>query len=198
MTTTTSHHDSERHRADDSLVQLLDLTAAALSDALDAVVHLDRHSARRVLAGARERRAAAVEARNEAQARLASSRIVLTAHRLIRSVNTVQLVADLERLEELIVATARQVLAGRAHLPSDLRPEVATLARAGAQRLHDLADHCRHHDATYLACGRDLHEVLTCLARHARAPRRSEEAVGLCAALASGVLEASRHAGRAA
>lgn len=182
------------------LAELLELTSDAWRDALDAVVFHDCEVARRVLAGARERRVAAVRARARAQAQLSEARIVLTARRLVRSVNTLQLVADVERLEQLIVATARRVLSGRAHLAQDLRPEVATLGRAGAQRLHDLALGRRPGllEADYLACGRELDEVSQCLARHARAHRRPDEAVGLCAALTSGVLEASRHAARAA
>ena len=128
---------------------------------------------------------------------MADARIVLTAHRLVRAVNTVQLVSDIERVEQLVVAAARRVLAGRAHLPVELRPDVATLGRAGARRLRDLADHARH-DTAYLACGRELRELHQNLARHARAPRRSDEVAGLCAALTTGVLEASRHAARAA
>lgn len=185
------------HRPADPLVELLELTADAWTDALTAVVHSDRAVARRVLAGARERRIAATYARIEAAERLSRARVVITAHRLVRSVNGVQLVADLERLEQLIVVAARRVLSGRAHLAVDLRPDVALLGRAGAQRLHDLAEHC-HHGGTYLDCGRQIDEALRCLTRHARAPRRADETSGLCAALASGVLEASRHATRAA
>ncbi|MBS2940096.1 hypothetical protein KDN32_20360 [Nocardioides sp. J2M5] len=189
-----------RTDATTELACLLELTSSAWRDALDAVVFHDCEVARRVLAGARERRVAAVRARACAQAQLSEARIVLTARRLVRSVNTVQLIGDVERLEQLIVATARRVLSGRAHLDQDLRPEVAVLGRAGAQRLHDLALGRRPglRDADYLACGRELDEVSQCLARHARALRRPDGAVGLCAALTSGVLEASRHASRAA
>lgn len=182
------------------LAECLELTAGAWRDAIDALVFDDCDAARRVLAGARDRRAAAVRARVGAQSHLSQARVVLTAHRLVRAVNTVQLVADVERLEQLVVATARRVLSGRGHVAQHLRPEVATLGRAGAQRLHDLAMGRRHgfHDADYLACGEELHEVSTCLARHARASRRGDEATRLCVALTSCVLEASRHASRAA
>jgi hypothetical protein len=195
--TTTAPDTHGDHRPADAVAALLELTAEAWTDALDAVVHHDRVAARRVLAGARERRAAAVHARVEAQARLAEARIVLTARRLVRTVNTVQLVCDVERLEQLIVVAARRVLSGRAHLASDLRPDVAILCREGARRLHDLADHACQ-GAGYLDCGRQLREVLENLARHARSPRRSDGAAELCAALTSSVLEASRHASRAA
>lgn len=197
---TTLEHDTRPSDSPTRLADLLELTADAWHDTLDAVVFHDSAIARRVLAGARERRATAVLARSWAHAQLSEARIRLTAHRLVRSVNTLQLVADVERLEQLIVATARRVLSGRAHLAPDLRPEVATLGRAGAQRLHDLAQGRRSGllDTAYLACGRELDEVSRCLARHARADRRPDEAVGLCAALTSGVLEASRHASRAA
>jgi hypothetical protein len=196
MTTTAADSPTDHHPAD-PLVDLLELTASAWSDAVEAMVHQDQHAARRVLAGARDRRAAAVRARTYAHARLADARIVLTARRMVRSVNTVQLVGDLERLEQLVVVTARRVLAGRAHLDPDLRPDVATLRRVGAQRLHDLADHGRR-DLAYLACSRELDGVIENLVRHARATRRSDGAARLCVALAAGVKEVSRHAARAA
>lgn len=182
------------------LALLLDLTADAWAEVLTAVAEDDAGAARRVLAGARERRAAAVRARAEAQAGLVDARIVLTARRLVRSANTVQLVADLCRLEELLVVAARRVLAGRAHVREDLHDDVVALGDDGARRLHDLAPGRTpsRGDRGYLACGRRLDDVRACLVRHARAERRPDEATALCAALAVGLLEASRHAGRAA
>lgn len=182
------------------LAVLLDLTADAWAEALAAVAEDDASAARRVLAGARERRAAAVRARAEAQSGLADARIVLTARRLVRSANTVQLVADLYRLEELIVVAARRVLSGRAHVRADLHGDVLALGDDGARRLHDLVPGRTpsRGDRGYLACGRRLDDARACLVRRARAERRPDEATALCAALVVGLLEASRHAGRAA
>ena len=177
--------------------QLLDSLATALGDIVRASIDADRDAARRVLRDGAHRHTLVAAAELQARRDIVGSvvRRQAATHRLL-------LVADAARASRLVDHLARLVLTGRvdggigvAHTEA-----LVLLARFGEERLHQLADGPTGPalDREFVRCGRCLIDAADRL-DHARPGHRGESpAVACCAALAHTVLQASRHALRAA
>ncbi|NYG57275.1 hypothetical protein BJ980_000198 [Nocardioides daedukensis] len=163
-------------------------TADAFCDTLHAVLDEDLHRAREVLKGSAVRRrlvrAAVDSVRDQAwvPARQLNERL--------------QFVDDVSRANALIDQLARRVVSrdDPVSLTPARRMEVAVLLDAGGRRLRQLADGPVGPalDPAYRGCGAALFEV----ADHGE--RDASLTIALCGALAVVLLQASRHATRAA
>jgi hypothetical protein len=173
------NHSSDHDR-------LLHSVTDALTDALHAVLDEDVHAARGVLRGsaARRRLLAATQATVRDQRWIPGPQLG----------NELQYVADIGRLSQLVDAVARVVVVGPPTLSPAARMEVAVLLDAGSRRLRQLQDGPVGPglDPSYRGCGGALFEV----ADHGARDRST--VLRLCAALAVTLLQASRHAARAA
>lgn len=181
------------------LQAVLRLTARAWSETLIALAEGDRAAARAVLRGDRLRRRAVREAHDAASVRLSAER--RAAQRLVSASCAVHLVADTARIERLLVHLARHVVAGE-QLPATIDVEqVRHLADLGERRLRRLSE--RIGGVNLLAEPTDRGELIALfdelveIAHRTPAGSRSN-ICGICAALAGSLLEASRHAARAA
>ncbi|WP_426242056.1 hypothetical protein [Nocardioides sp. LHG3406-4] len=197
MTTPDNYSQTSSGR---SAEKLLRLTAQAWSDALAALLDSDPDAARRVLRGSRARRSAVGAAQTYVRREVAIGEV--HGHCLVQAFNSLQLVADISHIEDLLIHLARRVLAHRESLPAPDQPDVDALRRAGAHRLNDLADGLSTPvmDSDYLLCGCELIDVLERLVQRIQEPGSTSHgtSAGLCVALAASLLEASRHATRAA
>jgi hypothetical protein len=167
---------------------LLRSTDDAFRATLHAVLEGDRHAAREVLHGSAARRAVLIAAQDALRARS-----WVPAPQLA---NELQYVADVGRIGAIVDQVARHVVEGgeRRPLTPARRMEVAVLLDAGGRRLHQLADGPVGPglDPSYRGTGSALFEVAD------RGARDRSATVVLCAALAVTLLQASRHAARAA
>ncbi|QIG43844.1 hypothetical protein G5V58_14660 [Nocardioides anomalus] len=167
---------------------LLRTTSAAFCDVLHAVLDDDVPRAREVLKGSATRR-----------------RLVATAGDDLRSHpwvpapqlnDQLQFVDDIRRVGDLVDQLARHVVAAddRVAVTPARRMEVAVLLDAGHRRLHQLlaGPSGPAMDPAYRHCGAALFEV----ADHGG--RDASVVVEACGALAALLLQASRHATRAA
>ena len=167
---------------------LLRSTAGALRDALLAVLDDDVARARGVLHGSAARRRLVTSAEDD-----------LRAHPWVPAPQLhaqLQFVADLGRVGELVDLVARHVVA--ADDPVVLTParrvEVTALLEAGEARLRQLlvGPSGPAMDPAYRGCGTTLFQVVD------HAGGDDSVVVGTCGALAAVLLQASRHATRAA
>ncbi|MXG90555.1 hypothetical protein [Nocardioides flavescens] len=170
------------------LDHLLRETASAFRDVLHAVLDDDLGRARSVLAASAVRRDLARAATDELRARPFVPAPQLCAQ--------LQFVADVSRVGDLVDDLARQVV--RADDAVELTParrmEVAVLLDAGGRRLQQLLAGPAGPvmDPAYRGCGAALFEV----ADHGG--RDASSVVETCGVLAAVLLQASRHASRAA
>jgi hypothetical protein len=176
--------------------QLLDTLATALGDVVRASLDADREAARRVLRrGGRRTLVAAAEVQARRDIVGSAGRRQAATHRLL-------LVADAARASRLVDHLARLVLTGRVDggIAAAHTEALVMLARFGEERLHQLAEGPVGPglDRQFVRCGRCLVDAADRL-DHAVPGRRDESpAVACCAALAHTVLQAPRHALRAA
>jgi hypothetical protein len=166
--------------------RLLDSTAAAFAATLHALLDGDVHGARVVLRGSAPRRRL-----------LTATQSVVREQRFAPGPqlgNELQYVADLSRVNQLVDVIARLVVTGPPNLTPANRMEIAVLLDAGTRRLHQLQDGPVGPglDPSYRGCGGALFEVADHGGRDASA------VLQLCGALAVTLLQASRHAARAA
>jgi hypothetical protein len=170
------------------LAALLDSTGSAFGSTLHAALDDDRHAARDVLRGSAARRELLHAAQDAVR-----ERSWVPAPQLA---NELQFVADIGRVGDLVDHLARHIVAGgdRRPLTPARRMEIAVLLDAGGRRLRQLADGPIGPglDPSYRGCGSALFEVAD------RGARDRSATVVLCAALAVLLLQASRHAARAA
>jgi hypothetical protein len=167
---------------------LLRGTSQAFCDALRAVLDADPAQAREVLRGSAPRRRLVAAAGAE-----------LRSHPWVPApqlVDQLRFVDDIGRVGDLVDQLARHVVAhdDPVELTAARRAEVAALLEAGHRRLHQLlaGPSGPALDPAYRHCGAALFEV----ADHGG--RDSSVVVETCGALAALLLEASRHAMRAA
>ncbi len=167
---------------------LLRTTSEAFRAALHAVLDGDKQAARDVLHRSAGRRALVTAARDTL-----TGRAWVPAPQLA---NELQFVADIGRVGELVDQLARQVVAGVEHEPLSptRRLEVSVLLDAGTRRLRQLADGPIGPglDPEYRGCGCALFEVAD------RGAHDRSSTMARCSALAATLLQASRHAARAA
>jgi hypothetical protein len=172
---------------------LLRSTHDAFHDALRSLLDGDRHVARRVLSGSAARRAAVSAAQVSLRGRWQEP---MTGRDRPRLVNELQFVADVGQVGRLVDHVARHVVAEGepGTLTGTQRIDVETLLVAGERRLRQVADRSvgPSLDPVYRGCGGALFEVAD------RAARSRSTTATLCAALAVTLLQASRHAARAA
>ena len=173
---------------DPDVALLLRATTHAFESALHAVLAGDKHAARQVLRGSTARRAALQAAQDTVRARAWVP--------LPTKVEHLQFVADLGRVGDLVDHLARNVVAGGDPHPlsPSLRMMLAVLLDAGGRRLRALADGPVGPglDPAHRGCGRTLFEVAD------RGTHDSSRTAALCSATAVVLLQASRHAARAA
>lgn len=167
--------------------ELLRTTDDAFRATLHAALDGDTEAAREVLrASAGRRRQVAM-----AQEALRGRRWVPAP----QMASELQYVADIADVGDLLDALARRVVAGRGgHLSPVQRMEVSVLLDAGTRRIRQLRERPAGPglDPAYRGCGCALFEVAD------RAGRDRSMTVVLCADLAAALLQASRHAARAA
>jgi hypothetical protein len=165
---------------------LLRSTDDAFRTTLHAVLDADEEAARGVLRGSAERRALLFTAQHALRRRRWVPAPQLASE--------LQFVADIGRIGELVDALARRVIEGRRSLGPVQRLEVSVLLDAGGRRLRQLRERPAGPglDPAYRGCGCALFEVAD------RAARDRSMTVVLCADLAAALLQASRHAARAA
>ena len=166
--------------------RLLRSTEDAFSATLHALLDEDAHAARGVLRGSAPRRRL-----------LAATQAAVREQRWVPGPqlgNELQYVADLGRVNQLVDVIARLVVAGPPRLSPACRMEVAVLLDAGGRRLRQLQDGPVGPglDPSYRGCGGALFEVADYGGRDASA------VLQLCGAVAVTLLQASRHAARAA
>jgi hypothetical protein len=171
------------------LNRLLRCTTEAFQTVLRAVLDADRHAAREVLHGSAHRRAL-VEQTMHARAGHPWAPPPQVASEL-------QFVSDIGEVGRLVDDLARQTAAAEdreLRLTPGQQMEVAVLLDAGSRRLRRLTDGLLGPglSADDRGCGSALFEV----ADHEALDRA--EVVVLCAALATTLLQATRHAARAA
>lgn len=171
-----------------SVDHLLRSTTDAFHGALHAVLEDDVHRARQVLKDSATRRLLAETAGDAIR-----THVLVPAPRLA---DQLQFVADITQVGRLVDELARQVVEAedRLALSPTQRLEVAVLLDAGERRLRQLTEGPvgPSMDPAYRGCGSALFEV----ADHGG--RDSSSVVMVCAALAVVLLQASRHATRAA
>ena len=192
-------------RRSDAVERLALRTADALESAVDAALAGDRAQARRVL----RRAAARTSARRAADARIRqglAQRPPRTGN-LRGAASLLQLIADLRQIGQLINTLARHTANGDIPRPvSDrLRRDVLTVQRSGTSRLRAIAEGLQGPamDPGYVHTGDELRTVVDHLTQATRQglisahpDRAPMQAV--YAELATCVLNASRHAARAA
>ncbi len=177
--------------------ELLDALATALGDVVRASLDLDRDAARRVLRDGGHRQALVTAAQEQARREIVGSTLARrpAAQRLL-------LVADVARACRLVDHLARLVLTGCldtgwgvAHTEA-----LVLLARFGEERLHQLAAAPAGPglDREFVRCGHCLLDAAERLATSRPGSRSDGPALACCAALVDTVLQASRHALRAA
>ena len=173
---------------DADLVQLLRLTTTAFEASLHAALDNDKHAARDVLHASAERRAALAAAEESVRA-TAWVPMPTKAERL-------RFVADVGQIGDLVDELARHVVTGGDTRPlgATHRLTVAVLIDAGGRRLRQLADSPVGPgvDPANRGCGGALFEVAD------QGAHDSSMTAGLCSTMAVVLLEASRHAARAA
>lgn len=185
--------------------RLAHLTADALEAAVEAALTGNRAAARRVLRRAGVRKAARAAA--DARVRRGLAQCPPRTGNLGPVVSSLQLIAVLGDIGDLINTLARDTVAGQVPcpVPRVLRRDVMTVGRAGAQRIRQLADGLPTPamDAGYLRTGIELRTSADHVAgvtdggSAASRPGRATVAAA-SAALAQAILIASRHAARAA
>jgi hypothetical protein len=178
------HGDDVNHSSDHD--RLLHSTADAFTATLHALLDEDAHTARGVLRGSAPRR-----------------RLLAATQAVVREQHwapgpqlgtELQYLADLGRVNQLVDVIARLVVTGPPALTPAHCMEVAVLLDAGSRRLRQLQDGPVGPglDPSYRGCGGALFEVADHGGRDASA------VLQLCGALALTLLQASRHAARAA
>lgn len=183
---------------------LLDL-ADTLDEALGAVLDDDGTRARRLLRSGRRRRACLAHATTIAGLGLPSG----TSRERRASTDRVLLAADLQRLERVLEQLARTVVGGgAAEVDTGTRTALERLRHCGTQRLRNLALHPCGPTMTrdHHRCGQELLDLLGVLDPPSGLPGGpSSASSGEChalrltaAALSATLLDASRHAARAA
>jgi hypothetical protein len=187
------------------LERLAILTADALEAAAEAALSRDATAARRVLRRSGARKSAKASA--EARVRQGLAQCPPRTGNLRAVASTLQLIADLGHLGDLVDILARQTTdpSGPRRVPPALRRDVMTVGGVGAHRIRRLAEGIPGPamDPGYLRAGCELRAVLDHLTgleeNRGRAHAANPVMAGtLCSALAEGVLTASRHAARAA
>ncbi len=166
---------------------LLRTTDDAFCATLHAVLDGDREAARTVLRGSAVRRSQVTAAQEALRARRWVPGPQLASE--------LQYVADVAHVGDLLDALARRAVAGRpGHLSPVQRMEVSVLLDAGSRRIRQLRERPAGPglDPAYRGCGCALFEVAD------RAVRDRSVTIVLCADLAAALLQASRHAARAA
>lgn len=177
--------------------ELLDSLATALGDVVRASLDVDRDAARRVLHDGARRHALVAAAQEQARREIVGSAVTrrTATQRLL-------LVSDVARACRLVDHLARLVLTRRldagwgvAHAEA-----LVLLARFGEERLHQLAEAPAGPglDREFVRCGLCLLDAAERLAHPTPGGRSDAPAVACCAALVDTVLQASRHALRAA
>lgn len=193
------------YRGGEDLERLAILTADALEAAAEAALSRDVAAARRVLRRSSARKAARASA--EARVRQGLAQCPPRTGNLRAVASTLQLIADLGHVGDLVDILARQTAApsGPRHVPQALRRDVMTVGGVGAHRIRRLAESISGPamDPGYLRAGCELRAVvdhLTGLAGSRSAARCVDRVTtgAVCSALAEGVLAASRNAAHAA
>ena len=193
------------YRGGEDLERLAILTADALEAAAEAALSGNSAAARRVLRRSSARKAARASA--EARARPGLALCPPRTGNLRAVASTLQLIADLGHVGELVDILARQTAApsGPRRVPQVLRRDVMTVGGVGAHRIRRLAEGISGPamDPGYLRAGCELRGVVDHLTglEGNRATARAADPVmtaTVCSALAECVLTASRHAARAA
>lgn len=164
------------------LVSLVRITGAAFDDAMQALLHDDKHSAREALRSSAVRRATA-EKYQEVLHEEAPKPLVI---------RQIQLVDDLRHIGDLVDHLARRTLDGTqpTRLSPALQLEVTALLDAGGCRLRQLT-------VGQPAIGPEQRRTDRALMAVAeRAYHDPSASIRLCAGLAITVLQASRHAPR--
>lgn len=193
------------YRGGEDLERLAILTADALEAAAVAALSRDAAVARRVLRRSGARKSARSSA--EARVRQGLAQCPPRTGNLRAVASTLQLLADLGHVGDLVDILARQTAAtsGPRLVPQGLRRDVMTVGEVGAHRIRRLAEGISGPamDPGYLRAGCELRAVVDHLTglEGNRATTRAADPVmtaTLCRALAEGVLTASRHAARAA
>lgn len=193
------------YRGGEDLERLAILTADALEAAAEAALSGNGAAARRVLRRSGARKAAEISA--EARVRKGLAQCPPRTGNLRAVASTLQFIADLGHVGDLVDILARQTAAttGPRRVPHVLRRDVMTVGRVGAHRIRRLAEGLSGPamDTGYLRAGCELRAVVD----HLTGPAGSRSATSsadrvttgaVCSALAEGVLTASRHAARAA
>lgn len=175
---------------------LLDAVASSIGAVVRAVLDDDRDTARQILRDG-ARRQALVEAAQHRTLQL----IVGSADRRTAA-QSLLLVSDVARASRLVDDLARLVLMGRAagEVSDSRREALLLVARFGEERFHQLADGVGGPglDREFVRCGQCLLAAAERLDGLDAAGRAGTPVVPCCAALATTVLQASRHALRAA
>lgn len=193
------------HRGGDDVERLALLTADALEAAVEAALSSDVVAARRVLRRSGTRKLAMSAA--ETRVRQGLARCPPRTGNLRAVANTLQLIADLGHVGDLVDIVARQTAApgGPRGVPQALRHDMKTVGEVGAQRIRRLAEGlCGPAMAPgYLRAGCELRAVVDHLTGREGIRAQASAAspvttAAVCSALAEGVLNASRHAARAA
>jgi hypothetical protein len=171
----------------------LDSLARATGRAFDAVLRAllgrDKHTAREVLRDSAARRLLAASAKESLRTSAVPAQAVA---------DQLKLVTDIGRIGQIIDHLARRVLddGDPVSLSPTARLEVAVLLDAGGCRLRELTEWSRTHglgaDPAHRRSGSALFEVAD------RACHDPSVSMRLCAGLAVTLLQASRHAARAA
>jgi hypothetical protein len=189
----------------EDLDKLAILTADALESVVEAALSRDVAAARRVLRRSGARRSAGSLA--EARVRQGLAQCPPRTGNLRAVASTLQLIADLGRVGDLVDILARQTAAttGPRRVPQLLRRDLMTVGGVGAHWVRQLAKGISGPamDPGYLRAGCELRAVVDHLTG-LEGNRGTALAAGpvmtatVCSALAEGVLTASRHAARAA
>lgn len=193
------------YRGGEDLERLAFLTADALEAAVEAALFGDISAARRVLRKSGARKSAKTSA--EARVRQGLAQCPPRTGNLRAIASTLQLIADLGHVGDLVDILARQTAAPtRPHrVPQALRRDVMTVGEVGAYRIRRLAEGIPGPamDPGYLRAGCELRAVVdhhAGLAGSRSAARCADRVTtgAVCSALAESVIAASRNAARAA
>ncbi|MDO9457336.1 hypothetical protein [Nocardioides sp.] len=175
---------------------LLDAVATSIGTVVRAVLDDDRETARRVLRDGAHRHALVGAAEDRVRRAIVGSADRRTAAQQLL------LVGDVARASRLVDDLARLVLLGRVEggVSASRREALLLVARFGEERLHQLADGVGGPglDREFVRCGRCLLDAAERLDTARATTRPLNPAIPCCAALATSVLQASRHALRAA
>jgi hypothetical protein len=191
------------YRGGEDLERLAILTAGALEAAAEAALSGNGAAARRVLRRSSARKTARFSA--EARVRQGLAQCPPRTGNLRAVASTLQFIADLGHVGDLVDILARQTAAGPRPVPHPLRHDLMTVGRVGAHRIRRLAEGLSGPamDPGYLRAGCELRAVmdhLTGLAGSRSVATCADRVTtgAVCSALAESVLTASRHAARAA